>query len=44
MKKLLYIVGGIVVAILITYSEIMRKGFYPVIVVSQGSWMISAPN
>jgi NitT/TauT family transport system permease protein len=28
-------VSGIVVAILITYSDIVRKGFYPVIVVSQ---------
>jgi NitT/TauT family transport system permease protein len=31
----LSVVGGIVVAILITYSAIVRKGFYPVIVVSQ---------
>lgn len=31
----LSVAGGIAVAILITYSEIMRKGFYPVIVVSQ---------
>ena len=31
----LSVLGGIFVAILITYSEIMRKGFYPVIVVSQ---------
>jgi NitT/TauT family transport system permease protein len=32
---LLSVVGGIVVAVLITYSEIARKGFYPMIVVSQ---------
>jgi NitT/TauT family transport system permease protein len=32
---LLSVVGGILVAILITYSDIVRKGFYPVIVVSQ---------
>ncbi len=32
---LLSVVGGIVVAVLITYSAIIRKGFYPVIVVSQ---------
>jgi NitT/TauT family transport system permease protein len=32
---LLSVVGGVFVAILITYSEIVRKGFYPVIVVSQ---------
>src|SRR5262244_2625866 len=31
----LSVVGGIFVAVLITYSEILRKGFYPVIVVSQ---------
>ena len=31
----LSVVGGIFVAVLITYSEIVRKGFYPVIVVSQ---------
>src|SRR3954468_17203629 len=31
----LSVVGGVLVAILITYSEVMRKGFYPVIVVSQ---------
>jgi len=31
----LSVVGGIVVAVLITYSEIVRKGFYPIIVVSQ---------
>ena len=31
----LSVVGGIVVAILITYSKIMRKGFYPIIIVSQ---------
>jgi NitT/TauT family transport system permease protein len=32
---LLSVVGGVVVAVLITYSTIVRKGFYPVIVVSQ---------
>jgi NitT/TauT family transport system permease protein len=32
---LLSVVGGIAVAVLITYSSIVRKGFYPVIVVSQ---------
>ena len=32
---LLSVVGGILVAVLITYSAIVRKGFYPVIVVSQ---------
>jgi NitT/TauT family transport system permease protein len=32
---LLSVVGGIAVAVLITYSAIVRKGFYPVIVVSQ---------
>jgi NitT/TauT family transport system permease protein len=32
---LLSVVGGILVAVLITYSSIVRKGFYPVIVVSQ---------
>src|SRR3954454_7229221 len=31
----LSVVGGVLVAILITYSEVMRKGFYPVIVLSQ---------
>jgi NitT/TauT family transport system permease protein len=31
----LSVVGGILVAVLITYSTILRKGFYPVIVVSQ---------
>src|SRR5436190_19342751 len=31
----LSVVGGIVVAVLITYSKIIRQGFYPVIVVSQ---------
>lgn len=31
----LSVVGGIFVAVLITYSAIVRKGFYPVIVVSQ---------
>jgi NitT/TauT family transport system permease protein len=32
---LLSIVGGVFVAVLITYSTIVREGFYPVIVVSQ---------
>jgi NitT/TauT family transport system permease protein len=32
---LLSVVSGVVVAILITYSDIVRKGFYPVIIVSQ---------
>ena len=31
----LSVIGGILVAVLITYSAIVRKGFYPVIVVSQ---------
>ena len=31
---LLSVIGGIFVAVLITYSAIVRKGFYPVIVVS----------
>lgn len=31
----LSVVGGILVAVLITYSSIVRKGFYPIIVVSQ---------
>jgi NitT/TauT family transport system permease protein len=31
----LSVVGGILVAVLITYSALLRKGFYPVIVVSQ---------
>lgn len=31
----LSVVGGILVAILITYSDVVRKGFYPVIIVSQ---------
>ncbi len=31
----LSVVGGILVAALITYSSIIRKGFYPIIVVSQ---------
>jgi NitT/TauT family transport system permease protein len=31
----LSVVGGIFVAVLITYSTIVRKGFYPIIVVSQ---------
>jgi NitT/TauT family transport system permease protein len=31
----LSVVSGILVAILITYSDIVRKGFYPVIIVSQ---------
>ena len=33
----LSVIGGIVVAVLITYSAIVRKGFYPVIVLSQSS-------
>jgi len=32
---LLSVVGGVLVAVLITYSAIARKGFYPLIVVSQ---------
>jgi NitT/TauT family transport system permease protein len=32
---LLSVIGGVAVAILITYSRVVRKGFYPVIVVSQ---------
>jgi NitT/TauT family transport system permease protein len=32
---LLSVVGGMIVAVLITYSKIVRLGFYPVIVVSQ---------
>ncbi|TPL23451.1 ABC transporter permease [Mesorhizobium sp. B2-4-9] len=35
MGFLLSVVGGILVAILITYSEVLRRGLYPVIVVSQ---------
>src|ERR1700761_4470614 len=31
----LSVIGGVLVAILITYSSILRKGFYPVIIVSQ---------
>lgn len=31
----LSVVGGIIVAILVTFSKVMRKGFYPVIIVSQ---------
>src|SRR5262245_62269732 len=31
---LLSVVGGVFVAVLITYSTIVREGFYPVIVVS----------
>lgn len=31
----LSVVSGILVAILVTYSDIVRKGFYPVIIVSQ---------
>jgi NitT/TauT family transport system permease protein len=31
----LSVVGGIVVAVLITYSAFVRRGFYPIIVVSQ---------
>lgn len=29
------VIGGVLVAVLVTYSEVARKGFYPVIVVSQ---------
>jgi NitT/TauT family transport system permease protein len=32
---LLSVIGGVFVAVLVTYSTIVRKGFYPVIVVSQ---------
>src|SRR4029077_9771513 len=32
---LLSVVGGVLVAVLVTYSRIARKGFYPLIVVSQ---------
>jgi NitT/TauT family transport system permease protein len=32
---LLSLVGGVLVAVLLTYSEIVRQGFYPLIVVSQ---------
>ncbi|HEU4367034.1 MAG TPA: ABC transporter permease [Methylomirabilota bacterium] len=32
---LLSLAGGVLVGVLITYSEIVRKGFYPLIVVSQ---------
>jgi NitT/TauT family transport system permease protein len=32
---LLSVVGGVLVAVMVTYSEIMRKGLYPVIIVSQ---------
>ena len=32
---LLSLAGGVLVAVLLTYSEIVRKGFYPLIVVSQ---------
>jgi NitT/TauT family transport system permease protein len=32
---LLAVAGGILFAILITYSKIVRKGFYPIIVISQ---------
>jgi len=32
---LLSLVGGVLVAVLLTYSEIVRKGVYPLIVVSQ---------
>src|SRR5262249_16368395 len=32
---LVSVVGGVLVAVLITYSTIARKGFYPLIVVSQ---------
>jgi NitT/TauT family transport system permease protein len=31
----LSVVGGMLVAVLITYSSILRRGFYPIIVVSQ---------
>ena len=31
----LSVVGGILVAVVITYSSILRRGFYPIIVVSQ---------
>jgi len=31
----LSVVGGVAVAILITYSAVLRKGFYPIIIVSQ---------
>ncbi len=31
----LSVIGGILVAVLITYSPVVRKGFYPIIVVSQ---------
>lgn len=31
----LSVVGGVFVAILITYSEVIRRGFYPVLIVSQ---------
>src|SRR5260370_39730047 len=30
----LFVVGGILGAVLISYSSIMRKGFYPIIVLS----------
>lgn len=32
---LISVIGGILVAVLITYSRIVRNGFYPIIVVSQ---------
>jgi ABC-type nitrate/sulfonate/bicarbonate transport system permease component len=32
---LLSVTGGVLLAILITYSKVVRKGFYPIIVVSQ---------
>ena len=32
---LLALAGGVLVAVLITYSEVVRKGFYPLIVISQ---------
>jgi NitT/TauT family transport system permease protein len=32
---LLSVIGGVIVAVLITYSQIVRRGLYPVIVVSQ---------
>ncbi|HLI11618.1 MAG TPA: ABC transporter permease [Alphaproteobacteria bacterium] len=31
----LSVVGGVAVAVLVTYSRFMRKGFYPIIIVSQ---------
>src|SRR3984893_5609589 len=40
---LLSVIGGVIIAVLITYSQIVRKGFYPVIVVSQVVPKISIP-